>query len=761
MLALSANLLPVLLGVVTLLLPNIEVYKKRELPTVYFESDLQSQSIDQVMRFDDSVWRTEKARRTTTVGGTLATSWSRIFLAPAKPTGGPELVAELEFPTDRKVEYYLVENGQVIDQMKVGVPRADGAFGAYGATSAFSFQSGPRDSRYLYVKSIVSGRILAAPVIYTAEDFREVAFLRHILVGVMLGCTLGLALYNVFLVFMMRQFMYFYHALFLVAIMSLTVVTSGALEIFFPNLAVDYELYSRLVAVCAVLVMTSILLFQMAFLGGEKLKYGILRYNYALATMMLTILLLIPWLQIQAYLALIIVGMAVIVIRGRVISLTYAEIPAVRKFSTAMGCLAASLVVTFLAWFHWVEPDFFRTYMFNFVAIFTAAFFSSAQSLRIRELESLRQGLIEDIKNKSHFPNIKTGVTDLAASGGLDHSAVETAEVCVMFIDIVAFSQISAPLPSSKVFAELSRRIAEISSIVRSHGGNIDRSLGDGVLCFFGYDTGDDSRMNTLNAFKAACEIQLKTAHVATEKGIEDGGRLLMPVRIGIHSTQVVMGNLGGGTRIDFSMIGSGLNFASRLESACSPFKIIVSDVCRDHLVDLGRDRDVFADISIAIKHKDALVSASEYDPFSAQPEVLHAAEQRYFKQLGFRSIDQRFVVINSDSIRLVSSYGAFFVRDLSVHGFRVQGLKLFGRMSTLAVAIETSNSQINEKLNQRLLNELTIEVRWGRRVQNGFEHGMRIVGGNDEQRRYIFDLLSQCAAGVERPEPLKVSDVA
>ena len=758
MMALWANLLPVVIGTVTLLLPNIEVYKRLEFPVAYIESGLQSPSIDQVIGFEDSAWRHDKVRRTTTVGGTLATSWSRLTIAPSAPTGGPDLVAELDFPTDRNVEYYLVENGRVIDQMKAGTPRADGSFGAYGAMSAFPLRGGTSQSRYLYVKSTVIGRILVAPMIHTAEAFREAVFLRHTLVGVLLGCTLGLALYNILLVLLTRQFMYFYHALFLLAIMSLTVVTSDSLCILFPILAADNELYSALVAVCAILVMTSILLFQMAFLGGETLKSGLLRYNKALATTMLSVLLFLPWLSIQAYSIVITIGMAVIVIRGRVISLTYVDVPAVRKFSIAMGCLAASLVVTFLTWFHLVEPDFFRTYMFNFVAIVTAAFFSSAQSLRIKELEAIRQGLIEDIKNKSHLPSAKSDVIGFSSSY---RGAVDMTEVCVVFIDIVAFSQISAPLPSSKVFAELSHRIAEISDIVRRHGGNIDRSLGDGVLCFFGYDSSDNPRKNTLNAFKAACEIQLMTAYNATDRGLEDGGRLLLPVRIGIHSTQVVMGNLGGGTRIDFSMVGSGLNFASRLESACSPFKLIVSDLCRDHLVDMGEDRDLFSDISIAIKHRADLVPASEYDPFYDQPEVLQAAEQRYFKQLGFRSVDQRFLVINSDSICLKSNYESFVVKDLSTHGFRVQGSKLFGRMSMMTVAIETTNAQINDQLHQRLLNELTIEVRWGRRIPSGFEHGLRIVGGNEEQRRYVFDLLSQCVAGIERPEPMKVRDIA
>ena len=89
---------------------------------------------------------------------------------------------------------------------------------------------------------------------------------------------------------------------------------------------------------------------------------------------------------------------------------------------------------------------------------------------------------------------------------------------------------------------------------------------------------------------------------------------LVMPVRIGMHSSKMLLGNIGGATRIDFTMIGAGVNFASRLEAACTPFKLMLSETCYEHLRTLGYVASDFSRVGISIKHKPELVTSYEYD---------------------------------------------------------------------------------------------------------------------------------------------------
>jgi class 3 adenylate cyclase len=313
-----------------------------------------------------------------------------------------------------------------------------------------------------------------------------------------------------------------------------------------------------------------------------------------------------------------------------------------------------------------------------------------------------------------------------------------------MFVDIVSFSQISAPLPSRKVFNELSRRISQIGSVVEAHGGTVDRSLGDGLLCFFGSEDADEPEKNTMNAFLAACKIQELTVSQANSAAASGRDVMIMPVRIGIHSAEVSVGNLGGQTLVDFTMVGSGVNFARRLQTACSPFKMIVSKLCRDQLVKGGVSPSLFSDIAIAVKHHANLVQACECDPFYERPHLLKVAETFHLDQLGVRAFDKSVDVEDPSAINLVSSYGTFVVVDLSMFGFRVTGPRLFGQKSLISVKIVTSDVELNRKLQEKLMDGVTVEVRWGKAIRSGFEHGLKIYGGNKGQRQFLYDLLRE-----------------
>lgn len=133
-------------------------------------------------------------------------------------------------------------------------------------------------------------------------------------------------------------------------------------------------------------------------------------------------------------------------------------------------------------------------------------------------------------------------------------------EATVLISDIRSFTAFAEQLPPAEVLAILNRVQGTFAEIVKTHGGTVDKFMGDGMLAVFGApDPTDD------HADRAVAAAESMLASVAELNATGD----LAPVRIGlgVHSGRVVTGVLGSGARLEFTVIGDTVNIASRLES--------------------------------------------------------------------------------------------------------------------------------------------------------------------------------------------------
>lgn len=158
-----------------------------------------------------------------------------------------------------------------------------------------------------------------------------------------------------------------------------------------------------------------------------------------------------------------------------------------------------------------------------------------------------------------HFsPNM---VDQLAASDAALR-AVSVQNVAVLFTDIVGFTALSAALPPEAVVALLREHFARLEQMVFRHGGTLDKYLGDGLMATFGTPrAGPDDATRAL----ACGRGMLETLSDWNRERVVAGAA---PVRIGvgIHYGPVVMGNIGGAGRLEFTVIGDTVNIASRIE---------------------------------------------------------------------------------------------------------------------------------------------------------------------------------------------------
>ncbi|MDP6717151.1 MAG: adenylate/guanylate cyclase domain-containing protein, partial [Pirellulaceae bacterium] len=120
--------------------------------------------------------------------------------------------------------------------------------------------------------------------------------------------------------------------------------------------------------------------------------------------------------------------------------------------------------------------------------------------------------------------------------------------------------------------------LTPMTGVIMASGGTIDKYIGDCVMAFWNAPLDDDTHVThgcaSALAMLAACR------ELNRERAVEDEaqGRLHKPIRIGIgiNTDEVCVGNMGSDQRFDYSVLGDGVNLASRLEGQCKTYRVDV-----------------------------------------------------------------------------------------------------------------------------------------------------------------------------------------
>ena len=171
----------------------------------------------------------------------------------------------------------------------------------------------------------------------------------------------------------------------------------------------------------------------------------------------------------------------------------------------------------------------------------------------------------------------------------------ENRTITVMFTDIVGFSTLSEHMPAAETAAMLNEHFAILVDCIEAEGGTVDKYIGDPVMAFW---EPDETGVNVDRAIRAARQIRRRvTEDNASRRRI---GRVAPCVRIGIHTGDALVGNIGAPGRINYTLVGDAVNVAARLEQLSktigqeSDAKILISDATaalaqdRDGLVSVG-----------------------------------------------------------------------------------------------------------------------------------------------------------------------------
>jgi class 3 adenylate cyclase len=166
----------------------------------------------------------------------------------------------------------------------------------------------------------------------------------------------------------------------------------------------------------------------------------------------------------------------------------------------------------------------------------------------------------------------------------------ETREVSIIMSDLRGFTAIIADMPPEQVILFLNRYLGKMIEILLDHRAVIDEILGDGILAFFGAP----EPMEDHPARAVACALEMQAAMYGINAANAADGLPHLEMGIGVDTGTVVVGNIGSERRTKYSVVGSHVNFASRMESYALAGQVLISTSTYSRLQDLVEVRDAF-----------------------------------------------------------------------------------------------------------------------------------------------------------------------
>lgn len=146
--------------------------------------------------------------------------------------------------------------------------------------------------------------------------------------------------------------------------------------------------------------------------------------------------------------------------------------------------------------------------------------------------------------------------------------------VTVLFADIRHFTKLTEKMDPQEVISLINNCMTKISHVIDEHGGVIDKYVGDEVMALFGAPVPKED--STIQSIKSAVDM-VASLKSWNEKRKEES---LPPIEIGIgiHSGEVVAGNMGADNRLNYTVLGSNVNLASRLCSFAKEMEVLISE---------------------------------------------------------------------------------------------------------------------------------------------------------------------------------------
>ena len=189
--------------------------------------------------------------------------------------------------------------------------------------------------------------------------------------------------------------------------------------------------------------------------------------------------------------------------------------------------------------------------------------------------------MIEDISDEKRMKSTMSrymdpGIADQLLGDGTDVMGGQATTATILFSDIRGFTTITESLGAQGTVALLNEYFEIMVDAIAEQGGMLDKFIGDAIMAAFGIPVAHEDDED--RGVRAGINMIKRLWEWNEQREIE--GKMPVDMGLGLNTDSVVSGNIGSSKRMDYTMIGDGVNLAARLESACKQYsaRILISD---------------------------------------------------------------------------------------------------------------------------------------------------------------------------------------
>jgi adenylate cyclase len=204
--------------------------------------------------------------------------------------------------------------------------------------------------------------------------------------------------------------------------------------------------------------------------------------------------------------------------------------------------------------------------------------------------------IIDDITSEKRMKSTMSrymdpGLADQILEGGEEILGGKNTVATVLFSDIRGFTTLTEELGAQGTVSLLNEYFTIMVDCIQKEGGMLDKFIGDAIMAAFGVPIPHEDDED--RAVRAAIGM-IRSLHVWNRQRLAEGKKPV-GMGIGLNTDTIVSGNIGSPKRMDYTLIGDGVNLASRLESLCKQYhaSILISENTVRRLKGTYRIREV------------------------------------------------------------------------------------------------------------------------------------------------------------------------